>query len=299
DIAKISTVSPTAVIATALLSHRGRGMPQSRMLATGLRMIEFLDDNAARLSEALLNVNEDGRKAALLKAAESLAKEGMIVAEQAGKTDAELIYRVPEERRILLDYHKNALMNYFAPASLVARSLRRHGLSEVSQDAMREDVKFLSRSFKREFLFRADSGFDVHFEDVVASLVLLGIVDFDEAEGTVSALDGDGVETLARLIDGVIEAYWSTLQSVEQIAETPLPEKELKDRALERIRRAFLEGEISRPEAANQTVVATALSWLQSEGHLSPTDPNNRKSALKVEDPTKLADLRARLDLLR
>lgn len=298
DIAHISTVSPTAAIATAILSHRGRGVSQHRLLRRAMAVIEFLDDNAARLSEALLNVNTHGREAALREALDGLVQDGMIVAEHAAKDD-EAIYRVPEERRILLDYHKNAVMNYFAPTALVARSLRRHGMHQVAQDRVRADVKFLSRLFKREFLFRADSGFDVHFEDVIASLILLGMVDFDDAMGTIGAIDDESIELLAGLTDGVLEAYWTTVLVCEQLAETPLPEKELKDRALERVRRAFLEGDISRPEAANQTVVGTALGWLQNEGLLGPSDPHNRKSPLRATSVEELRDLRERIEALR
>ncbi|MEL6546422.1 MAG: 1-acyl-sn-glycerol-3-phosphate acyltransferase, partial [Myxococcota bacterium] len=298
DIARISTVSPTAAIATAILSHRGRGVAQSRLLRRAMAMIEFLDDNAARLSELLLNVNTQGREAALQEALSALVDDGMIVAERAGKDD-EAIYRVPEEKRILLDYHKNAVMNYFAPAALVARSLRHHGLEGVSQETLRKDVKFLSRLFKREFLFRADSGFDVHFEDVVASLTLLGIVDFDDSAGSVTAREKESVEVLAGLTDATTEAYWITLSVCEQLAETPLPEKELKDRALERARRSFLEGEITRPEAANQNVVSAALGWLLNEGVLAPSEAGNRKGPLQVVDLERLSELRGRTGELR
>ncbi|MEO0592073.1 MAG: 1-acyl-sn-glycerol-3-phosphate acyltransferase [Myxococcota bacterium] len=292
DIARLCTVTPTAVVATALLSHRGRGLAQRRLLRLAQGIIEFLDDNAARLSESLLN--RDQREAPLLEAIEGLVREGTIVAEHAGEEDAEAIYRVPEERRVILDYHKNALMNHFAPVAMVAVSMRRHGFKDVEQSAISEDVKFLSRLFKREFLFRADSGFDVHLEDSVASLVLLGLVDFNEEDTTVSVRDHESMEILSGLIDTFLEAYWVSTLAAESLAETALLEKELRDRALQRLRRMFLEGAVSRPEAANQTVVAGAMSWLRAESYLEAM-PEGRREVLRIADSARCAELHQRI----
>lgn len=292
DIARLSTVTPTSVIATALLSHRGRGVSEERLMRLAHAIVEFLDDYAARLSESLLD--SERREAPLREAIEGLVDDGMVVAERAGKSDGEAIFRVPEEKRILLDYHKNALMNHFAPAALVARSMVRHGHQSVAREALAQDVKFMSRLFKREFLFRADSGFDIYLEDVVASLALLGIVDFDDDAGTVSALDPERVDVLAGLIDSLLESYAVTIRAVADLEETPLPEKELKDRALERVRRAFLEGEISRPEAANQTVVGSAVGWLKNERYLE-ADGDARRGALRSVDSAGLKTLQEQL----
>jgi hypothetical protein len=58
----------------------------------------------------------------------------------------------------------------------------------------------------------------------------------------------------------------------------PLLYKELVTRALERARRAFLEGDITRPEAANRTLMESALAWMVQAGVIETHMENKRKT---------------------
>ena len=73
----------------------------------------------------------------------------------------------------------------------------------------------------------------------------------------------------------------------------PLWDKEVVTRTLERTRRAFLEGDITRPEAANRTVIETALSWLVEAGVVDTQMRGKRKTLQLSPDfgPDKLQQL--------
>jgi glycerol-3-phosphate O-acyltransferase len=273
-VAMVASVTPTSVVATALLGHSGRGLAEGLLLKRARGIVDFLDIATARLSDSLQN--PDNRDAAVLEAVHNLVDDGVVVVARAGRSDIEPIYRVPDGSRILLDYYKNAVMNYFAPAAIVARSLMRRKNGPLHSDDLAADSRFLSRLFKREFLYQVDTTFTSHFDDTLATLAVRGILDVNE-DGSVKLRDPETVELLASLLDAFVQAYFVTARATSDLRAFPLWEKELSTRAMERCRRAFLEGTITRPESANLTLIANALRWLKEAGVIEESGTGRRQ----------------------
>ncbi len=278
QVAAVCSVTPTAVAATALLGHPGRGLSQSALVARTHDIVEFLDDAAARLSPSVANAH--ARVVAILEAVQKFVEEGHVLVERAGGGDQEPIFRVPDERRVMLDFYKNMLMNYFAPAAIVCRSLMRRGLSEARYSDLHKDSRFLSRLFKREFLYRADSDFDTYFDDSLASLAIRGLVDVHE-DGRVLAREPATLALLGGLLDGFVQAYYAVATTLTELRDFPLWHKELVLRAVERARRAYLEGRLSRPESANRTLAETAVSFMLASGVIEEQRAG-RKATLRL-----------------
>lgn len=275
EAAMVVSITPTTVVCTALLCHHGRGIAQDLLLTRCTDIIEFLDMGAARLSASL---QEPGnRPAAMLEAIQNLVDEGMVAVDRAGRSDVEPIYRVPEERRIRLDYYKNGIMNHMAPSAIVSRSLQRRRDGQVSYQNLREDTRFLSRLFKREFLYRADSDFDTYFDDALAGLAVRGYLDVHD-DGAIVVHAPEPVSLLAATLDSFVQAYWIAAQALTDLRQFPLWDKELSNRAMERARRAFLEGRISRAEAASRPTIEAAIAWFVSQGILTTTSEGRRKT---------------------
>ncbi len=273
-VSRVTTVTPTAVVATALLGHAGRGLAESSLLKLAGAIIDYLDTEAARLSESL--VSPDTRDAALLEAVQKLVENGSISLDRPGRSDVEPIYRALEHRRLALDFHKNSLMNHFAPAAIIARSLVRYGGTKVPYRDLHQDARFLSRLFKREFVYRVDANFDTHFDDTLASLAIRALIDVLD-DGTVVVRDLATIRLLAGLLDGFVQAYWVVTTTLPELKRFPLWDKELATRALDRARRAFLEGAVSRPESANRTLIESALGWMIATGVVDAKSEGRRK----------------------
>ncbi len=273
DVSQVCTVTPTAVVATALLGHRGRGVAQSTLVARTHNVIEYLEGATARLSETL--DRPERRSAAILEAVQRLVDEGVVRVDRAGRSDTEPIYHVPDDNRLILDFHKNAVVNYFAPAALVSRVL---GATEGTPryETVHTQTRFLSRLFKREFVYRVDASFDTHFDDTLATMAVRGLLDVNE-DGTITVHDRDTVTLLAGLLDGFVQAYSIAAETLEELRKFPLWDKELSIRALERARRAFLEGTISRPEAASRTFIDSAIDWFAEVGVLERVVDGRRR----------------------
>jgi len=279
-VAHVCTVTPTAVVATALLGHRGRGLAQRALLSLAGDILDYLDSAAARLSLTLLE--PESREAAVLESIDRLVEEHLVSVDRAGRGDAEPIYRVLEERRLLLDYHKNGVMNYFAPAAVVARALARRDFAVVSYVDLHAESRFLSRLFKREFIYRVDEDFDGRFDEALATLAVRGLLDVRD-DGMVAVREVAPMRLIANLLDSFVEAYWVTAQTLPLVKRFPLWDRELASRALEQARRAYLEGTISRPEAASRTLIESAISWFK-EGGVLVSKAEGRRPRLEVAE---------------
>ena len=277
NVAMVCSATPTAVVSTALLGHPGRGMAQGVLVSTCNAVVQFLESGAARLSHSLQHPTT--RVSAVLEAVQKLVDEGAIAVDRAGRSDMEPIYRVPDENRVVLDFHKNAIMNYFAPAALVARAIKKNGSDHLRYDykQLNKDTRFLSRLFKREFIYRVDSDFHTYFDETLGALAVRGFLDVPE-DGSVVVRQPSTVLLLGGLLDAFIQAYWITARTLLDLRAFPLWQKELTARTLERTRRAFLEGDITRPEAANRSLIETALQWMIEEGVVQSQITGKRKT---------------------
>ena len=285
-IADVCTVTPTAVISSVLLSHHGRGIGLSKLVELGTELIEFLEGATSAFSETLHAPHN--RAPALIEAVEKIADDTKLEVQRPGRRDVEPIYRVPEESRLLLDFPKNQIINYLAPSSIIALSILRAKADSsepsVKIDTIRESCRFLSRLFKQEFIYRADASFDVVFDETAATLAVRGYFQLDEDSLTV--VSEEKLQLLAGFLDPFIEAYYCAVDSLAELESFPLWDKELLNRALELTRRRYLEGKISRPESANQTLMKTALSWLQNEGWVKVTTVDKKKNLELTETAT-------------
>ena len=185
-------------------------------------------------------------------------------------------------------------MNYFAPGAIIARALIRAGSTPLESERIREGAEFLSRLFKREFLYRVDTAFTSHFDDALATLAVRGLLDVHD-DGTIAVREPATIAHLAGMLDSFVEAYWVTAQALGDLRQFPLWDKELAMRARERARRCFLEGGIRSPEAASRTLIDSALDWALDRGVVEATSEGRRRrlqltAAYSGEKLTALVD---------
>jgi glycerol-3-phosphate O-acyltransferase len=275
ETAKVTTVTPTSVVATALLGHQGRGMSHDNFLQQALEIVLFLEDNGARLSPPLHYAQT--REAALTEAIKTLNKEELVIIEQVGRDDKNPIYRIPDEKRLRLDYYKNGVMNHFAPAATVARSIIKQTQDIVSYEKTYNESRKLSRILKREFVYGVGINFGAIFDETLATLAFRGFIDVHE-NGEIHIRERESLELLAGLLDSFVQSYWTTAKSLRALQDFPLWDKELEKRAIEANRRDFLEGTISRPEAASKTLISGALDIFQALNLLKTEQEGKRKT---------------------
>jgi glycerol-3-phosphate O-acyltransferase len=265
-ISRAVTVTPVGLVAAALLSHVRRGLTAADV-ARRVELLRYVGaEGGARFARDLAGAPSDPRAAGPIRdAVRRLAAGGLVrVDEAAGET----IYQVVDEKRPVLDYHRNAVIHRYVAPALVAAAAHTAGPGAPAS-AVRERALWLSRLFKLEFMYRVGSTFDAIFEDYAAFLARLGAL----------ARDGDrlapGPEPwtlafLAEFLRAYLEAYRLTADTaLALLGGGAVDRRALVREALERGRASFLSGGLALRESLSKATVENAVEWLVAQAILS------------------------------
>jgi len=257
-ISEVITLTPVGLVAAALLSHARRGLGAEE-LRQRVELLRYLGSgDGARFARGLTGTPSDPREPGpIAQALARLAEEGLVRAEEAA---GEVIYQVPEERRALLDFHRNAVLHRYVALSLAAAALRAGG-GRASLAEIRERALFQSRLFKLEFMYRADASFDEILDEQVHLLLRLGAAAREGDELAVGP-HRDTLDFLADLTRPYLEAYRVAADALPAAGEAGADRKGLLKLALDRGRAAYLAGRLAHREALSKATLENALEWL-------------------------------------
>ncbi len=267
-ISKVSTVTPHALLASALLAHRRRGISVREITDRIGLLRKMATDLNARLS---VQLNDSPSSPTVLgpvqDAMRMFASEGFVrIVEARG----EPIYQVEEERRPELSFYKNTLMNLIAGRTIVCAAI----LSvepEVSVAAIRERALVLSRLLKMEFIFPVGQTFEHIFDATVEHLLSLGLLVREEQTLRVAPETHvrPTVQFLADLLLDVLESYLLAARQAADVAKEGQDKKDYLKKALENGRADFLGGTIISAEAVSKSSLENALTYLLEQGFLT------------------------------
>ena len=267
-ISRVSTVTPHALLASALLAHRRRGISVREITDRIGLLRKMATDLNARLS---VQLNDSPSSPTVLgpvqDAMRMFASEGFVrIVEARG----EPIYQVEEERRPELTFYKNTLMNLIAGRTIVCAAI----LSvepEITVAAIRERALVLSRLLKMEFIFPVGQTFEHIFDGTVEHLLSLGLLLREEQTLRVApeAHVRPTVQFLADLLLDVLESYLLAARQAADVAKGGQDKKEYLKKALENGRADFLGGTIISAEAVSKSSLENALTYLLEQGYLT------------------------------
>ncbi|HEX5657525.1 MAG TPA: 1-acyl-sn-glycerol-3-phosphate acyltransferase [Polyangiales bacterium] len=263
EINRVTVVTPAALIATAFMVHRRRGMNRATLseLATLLR--DVLRQLGARLAPTIDHHGPINHKA--LELAVGLLRDGKLVAQHGEGEDA--VYTVPDDKRTALEYYKNNIIHFFVPRALISAALLvREDERAVSEHALRERVRKISRLFKYEFMYRADKDFDQIFDDALNEMLDAG--ELERFVDRVRPTDdlGHRVTIYAAMLRSYFEAYMLAGRAVLELPPEGMPRKDWTKRALQLGERLYLSGEIEDREAISKHKLETAFQLLRDLG---------------------------------
>jgi glycerol-3-phosphate O-acyltransferase len=310
EINRVTAVTPSAVVATALLTHGKRGLAHDELIEASERIARVLAEGGARLTPSLradASARRAGatviRREAVREACELLGRAGHIEVYRPGvpvgdkanlRPGPDAFYIVPPEARLSLDIAKNLLVHFFVSRAMIAIPLaaRSHGEfgertarqegeppkppSEMHDRALlSERAQALSRLFKYEFQFRADASFDTIFAETLDAMAADGEIERDDAGNVRLATTGEGRERAvlqARVVRNFVEGYRVAARSLSALLKGPLTPKDLAKRAMTTGEKMFLAGEIEFREAISRPVVENAFLAFVDQGYLGRLD---------------------------
>jgi len=273
QINRVTVVTPSTIVATALLIHRKRGLSQKALLEISQFLVRELISLNAPIAHSLWDGDATFNDAAILEGV-SLYAQGRLIDVHGASTNS--VYIVPDDKRLALEYYKNNLLHFFVPKAIVATAVLATSDSRSSErTAVTERAERLSKFLKHEFIYPPTSSFEEVFDAQVRALVLSG--QLIQTEGLLHPAAGYGGRELtmyAQMLRGYLEAYRLALLSLRVFAPEEIAVKEWLRKALTFGEQRYLVGDIEVREAIARPKLENALLAFRDLGliRLSATD---------------------------
>jgi glycerol-3-phosphate O-acyltransferase len=282
-ILEATVITPTSLVATALLSHDRRGMSAGRMHEMAGFLLDFLGRRRARLSRSLAYMLD--RNAGRIIAADARSRrEGYKVRGEAIATlldeasnlllkakllervdrGGEAIYTVPERARLELDYYRNLVLGIMAPDTIVATALRAAD-RPLSVEELGQDTRRLSYWFRLEFIYRTGTSFDENYRETLDRLVAEGLVHITPDNLVVAAMPAT-LDFLRGALLHLVEGYWVAADSLRSLGVQGMDVKSWIENTRGHAEREFLEGDLRRAEAGSTALLRNAIDLFRAEG---------------------------------
>ena len=273
------TITPVGLVAASLLSHVRRGLAAEE-LTRRVELLRYIAaDGEARFYRGLPGTPSDPRQPGpIADAVAALVRDGLVrVEEAAGAT----IYQAVEERRAVLDYHKNAVIHRYVGLSLVSAAVRASG-PDSARDEVKARARWLSRLFKLEFMYRVGTTFDELFEGNAQFLCRLGVM--EDSEGRLRpGSNREMLDFLAELTRPYAEAYLLAAEALaaadRKASGAPFERRYFVKSALEQGRAAYATGRIALRESLSNATLENALEWFVQQGALEAAEGRLRLTA--------------------
>ena len=263
-IAEVVTVTPVSLVAAALLSHVRRGISAEDVAVRVELLRSIAIGDGARIASGLTEAPASPvEKGPIRDAVITFAASKVIDVQEAG---GQVIYQVPDARRTYLVFHRNAILTRYVGLSRVSQSVRSRG-GGAALDEVKEDVRWLSRLFRLEFMYPVGATFEAVFRSRLDALIGLGAV--VEADGVVRPGPARArLDFLADLTRPYLEAYRLAGETVRStgLAGGSAERKSLVKQALERGRAEFLSGHVLMRESVSKATLENAMEWLGAQG---------------------------------
>jgi glycerol-3-phosphate O-acyltransferase len=271
-----AVANATSVAACVLLGAPHRGLLREAFARRMQQVVDLLRLQDVRLTAALLaDQGEFAESIAFLRRSDLLRS----VEDPRG----EILY-FEESRRRALDLYRNAIGQYLAAPSFLARRL----LLGASLKELREDLAAWQDLLYREFFAPRGEVLAAHCEAFLDHFEARGWIERSD-ELLFATADGEPVlRFLAEQTRGVIEAYWAAC-SVALDEDLEVDRKEFLARVAARFENARLLGEAERPECANDTTFSNALELLVRRGILETRQVEVRSGRKSTRQTTVIA----------
>jgi len=294
-IAEVVTVTPVSLVATALLAHVRRGVSAEEVGRRVRLLRDLAAEENARVPADLVDASPDPQQPGPVgKALATFAAERLVAVREAA---GHVIYQVVDEKRPLLDFHRNALLNRFVALCLASQAVRASGQAAPLEE-VRDRVRWLSRLFQLEFMYPAGTTFESVFREKLGVLSRLGVASVEDGVLRLGK-DRETLDFLADMVRPYLEAYRLAAETVRAAGEEghPADRKALVQAGLERGRADFLAGRILLRESLSKATLENAMEWLSGQGAFA-ADASGRRTVAQEwrgESSTHLVETLGRL----
>jgi glycerol-3-phosphate O-acyltransferase len=303
EISKVSVVTPFALVAAGLLCHCKRGVSHEELVTILKDFYEFLVFEKVRFAHTFAH-----REKAVSDALDQCVSLGIISRTGVEGEDGgvgEIIYSLPDDKRLQLEYYKNNILHFFLSISFVATSILSSGEEHVPLFRIMEDYKYLKYLFRHEFIFdqKKDDADEIH--EILSYLygeeMISGVARDDEAWIEIKGKGRTKLKPFAGLIHNYIESYWIVLMGCSHLEEQMRTDKDFLKMVQRLGNRMFKKGDILRAEALSQSNFQNAIEALMESDVVLKVEEKDKKDRMDrfyyalTEDRSLIESLRQKL----
>ena len=293
----VTAATPGAVVALALLSHPRRGMSHAELTLSVKRLVAVLARKSARMTPALATPTGTLRPACIRETTQMFEKAALAEVHFPGEaltgsrksrpspayfSDDDLMYTVPEDKRLALDLSKNIIIHFFVPMAFVSIAMLAPLGPPVATASLRERVARLSRLFKHEFTFPTDHSFDRILEATLKDMHQSGEISAGQGDTVRFGEGHDGIDgrgwlvKYAAMLRNFLESYLVAARGLTLLLKGTLATKDLVRRTLALGDKMYLAGEIERREALSGRCLENALLAFAELGYVTLQDAGKK-----------------------
>lgn len=259
-VGQATVVLPTSLVAAALLAHHRRGIKAADLTARTERFRAFLQRCGALESASMARFGP-----AIAMALDRLHNAGRL---QSYDAEGTRVWGIEPAQRITLDFYRNQILHFFAPAGYAAAAIRAVDRKRFRVEDGQSPFQFLVWLWRREF--RLDPARSA------TALLIQGLIDL-EAHGAIRKIDDDHYEIadeerigeIYGLFRPLLEAYAHALGRLAALVPFTGDRDELSRRLQTDGEAAISAGTITRPEALSLVTLKNAVDTLRDDGVLA------------------------------
>ncbi|MFT6820559.1 MAG: glycerol-3-phosphate O-acyltransferase [Myxococcota bacterium] len=256
-IGKRTVVLPSSLVALGLLAHNQRGVPQTVLFERIERFRTLLKTAGAEESASLVLASRT------IRLALNRFHDEHLVTDLEGP-DGTRVWVPDTERRITLEFYKNQVIHWLAPAGLMTLAIRVTGGETYSQDDLMPAFYDAVWTLRREFILDPDCTATTLASSALQTLVDAGALQLDEGRYTV--LRVDRISELYALFRSIAEAYTVVLNRAHEYAGRNA--KDLAKALQSRQDEWLSDGTITRPESLSLVTLQNAIRAFGDENVL-------------------------------
>lgn len=290
---RVTALTPSGLLATALLAHDRRGLEAKDLVERMEFLLQMALDRGGALSFTLeAGALDPTGHGPIGEARAAFERDKHLTVQHVG---GEHIFQVPDDSRITLDYLKNTAVHFFVADALLATTVL------TTPSGLRTDVfertLTLSRLLKHEFIY-APGGFQQLFASRVEKLTSLGILAEADGKLVVPEAGQKRLRLLADLLVPFVEAYVAAAESLTALRSGPVDVKEFVKAAMDRSKAAFLAGRLRRAESRSKVILENALALFEEQGVVVRAGEKGRQRTLAPAHKDQ-SSIDARVEQLR
>lgn len=313
---RATVVNPSALVAAVLLSHHRRGISKANFLEVAGFLLDFAMNRGYPISVTLERAlkssihdlarcreqaeQEGGPRLntlALGRAVEPILDEAVERFANQGHLETELfqeeeVLSLNPSSRIYLNYYRNNIIHVYQREALVAVSLHaRRNQPSIAVEEVEDDVQYLSRLFKREFIFRVGD-FERGIEAGLSALSRHGVVQRENGRISLVQESRDRLSLFRNMVLPIVESYLVCARYSSIVRwRGAMRGRDFSKAILERARKDYGEGAVTCQEALSTVSISNALVRYESMELLKTVESGIDAGKVRFSKGSALEDL--------